>query len=281
MRGLLKHFAWRGPIKLICVLVVLVLPEVSKSDDHDLVKDLVQDAFSNLYGDDYLQVMELVTHPVAGRGMIRKLQIIRSQSGSPGKALVRFIDPAFLRKTAILIVENNGAFDDLFVYLPAARITRHLRASQRADAFFGTDLSYEDLEPKRVEDYEVQRIGPTGSSEGKCELVEMIPRKVVRSAYERLVSCIGQNPGSFHWIEFYQVGSVVKRLEIKVSSIQRIGNRYYPFEMTMRDVKRGTRTEISTESYEVLTTISDDVFSTVNLETGSARQDRVRAKGAD
>ena len=37
----------------------------------------------------------------------------------------------------------------------AARLTRRLSSSQRADSFFGTDLSYEDVEPKRISDYEV------------------------------------------------------------------------------------------------------------------------------
>jgi len=247
----------------------------------DELERVVESAFHNLYGEDYLQVMELETHPTAGKGMTRKLQIIRKQSADPGRALVRFVDPPFLRKTAILIIENDGAFDDLYVYLPAARMTRHVRASQRADAFFGTDLSYEDVEPKRPEDYEARRVSSSDFDSDDCEVIELTPREGLSSAYEKLVACIDRDLGSFCWIEFYRMGSMVKRLEIDRSSIQKIGSRHFPFVMTMRDLRRGSRTVISTESYEALAEISDDVFSTRNLEAGSARGDRARATGGE
>ena len=99
--------------------------------------------------------------------MQRKLQITRRQSERPGKALVRFLEPYAIRRTSILILEKEEGPDELFVYLPAARMTRRLSMAQKADLFFGTDLSFEDIEPKRATDYDVHWI-EAGQGDGDC-----------------------------------------------------------------------------------------------------------------
>jgi hypothetical protein len=70
---------------------------------------LLSRAFVNLYGEDYVQSVKLSTRSRGGSSMTRSMQITRKQSAEPGKALVRFTDPADIRKTSILILENRNA----------------------------------------------------------------------------------------------------------------------------------------------------------------------------
>ena len=243
--------------------------------------DLLARAFFNLYADDYIQTLELETRSGRGRAMSRKLQITRKQSDPPGRALLRFLEPYDIRKTSILILENDGASDDLYVYLPATRTTRHLSANQRGDSFFGTDLSYEDIEPKYVEDYEPRRIG-TGAGQGTpCSLIEMRARPHFESTYERMVSCIEDERGIILWTDFYRRGAVVKRLEIELDSVRQIGERFIPFTMTMSSLRRRSSTVVRTERYEIRPAIPDELFSTWNLEVGDANRDRTRSDGGD
>lgn len=234
-------------------------------------------AFANLYADDYIQTMELSTQPRAGRGMTRRIQITRKQSADPGKALIRFLEPYEVRRTSVLVLENDGASDDLYVYLPATRLTRHLSNSQRADSFFGTDLAYEDIEPKHIEDYAVERIGAGAHLDAPCALLEVRNRPGFESTYERMVSCIEERRGLILWTDFYVRGQQTKRLEIDPASVRDIDGRYIPFQMTMRDRRRGSATQIATESYEIHPEIPDTLFTTWNLEAGDAERDKTRA----
>ena len=127
-------------------------------------RSLLARAFANLYADDYIQTLELAAESPGMRPVVRTLQILRKQSVQPGKALVRFLEPFDVRRTSVLILENADANDDLWVYLPALRMTRRISSSQRADSFFGTDLSYEDVEPKHADDYDVT---PGGARRGR------------------------------------------------------------------------------------------------------------------
>lgn len=239
--------------------------------------ELVDRAFRNLYGEDYVQVMTLATRARGSREMKKRLQITRRQSVRPGKALLRFLAPATIRRTSVLVLENERAPDDLYVYLPGVRLTRHLSASQRSDSFFGTDLSYEDVEPKRVEDWEVAWADEGEAYDRPCALVELRVREGLESAYERTRSCIERERAIILWSDFYRHGSVLKRLEIDPEQVKLVGNRYIPFLMTMTTPKMRSETRIITESYDLREAIPDELFSTWNLEVGDARRDRTNA----
>lgn len=238
--------------------------------------DLLDRAFANLYAEDYIQTMSLTTHPRGGRGMTRLIQIARRQSVRPGKALVRFLEPYQVRRTSVLVLENEGASDDLYIYLPATGLTRHLSTAQRADSFFGTDLSYEDIEPKRAADYRAELLGAESVNATPCSLLDIRPREGITSTYERMVSCIDPERAIILRTDFYRRGTAIKRLETDLPSVRDIAGRAIPFTMTMTDLRRLSRTSIITESYDIHPEIPDSLFTTWNLEAGDAGRDRGR-----
>lgn len=236
---------------------------------------LLERAFANLYADDYVQTMELSTRAEAMRPMTRTLQITRKQSVRPGKALVRFLEPFDIRRTSVLILENDGSTDDLYVYLPALDLTRRVSAAQRADSFFGTDLSYEDIEPKRAEDYEVRAVVEDAMEED-CVRLEIRATPDFESTYDHMVSCIETERAVIRWTDFFRRGRLVKRLEIDEGSIESIGDRFIPFLMTMRTLRTGSETQVRTRKYELAAEIPERLFSTWNLQSGNAGRDRSR-----
>ncbi len=240
---------------------------------------LLDRAFENLYGEDYVQTLQLVTRARVGRPVRRTVQITRKQSERPGKALVRFLEPFDVRDTAVLILENEGSADDMWVYLPALRLTRRISAAQRADSFFGTDLSYEDVEPKRAEDYHA-RWAAVDSTDPECALVEWKAREGIESAYGSMRSCIEPDRGVVRWTDFFRKGRRVKRLEIDPARVESVDEHFIPFELVVSTARTGTRTKLITERYELRRKIPDSLFSTWNLEAGDAARDRKRSGGS-
>jgi hypothetical protein len=240
---------------------------------------LVDRAFQNLYADDYVQGFWLKTRSRGGDEMSRQLQITRKQSERPGKALVRFLAPYEVRNTAILVLENDETSDDQYVYLPAAQRTIHLSSAQRADTFFGTDLAYEDLEPKYASDYRVASLGDDRFGDLPCHRVEIRARAEFDSTYDRMESCVEPDRAIMLWIDFYRRGKFFKRLEIDPAHVRPIQDRFIPFRMTMSTPQRGSETVMETESYELRPEIPERLFSVFNLESGDAKRDRQRAAG--
>ena len=185
-------------------------------------------------------------------------------------------------------MENQDRADDLYVYLPAVDFTRHLSASQRADAFFGTDLSYEDVEPKDVEDF-TARWAPEDAttaeqkrkaSEDSCVLVEIAGKPKFDSAYERQVTCIERERAILLWADVYVRGEVTKRLAIDLAEVRLVGDRYIPFLMTVETLKQRSVTRVITEDYDLRAEIPDRLFNTWNLSSGSAKGDRRKTEPA-
>lgn len=260
---------------MVCAALLCSTEGQAAAEATEDARALLDRAFANLYADDYVQTMDLSARGEAMRPLTRTLQITRKQSARPGKALVRFLDPFDVRRTSVLILEKDGSSDELFVYLPALDLTRRISAAQRADAFFGTDLSYEDIEPKRGADYDVREIVEDAGPED-CRRLEIRAAEGFVSTYERMVSCIEPGRAVIHWTEFYRRGRLVKRLETDLGSVRPIGARFIPFLMTMRTARNGSETQIRTRSYELTREIPDRLFSTWNLAAGDADRDRSR-----
>lgn len=267
-------------LRVGAALALALLAAPAPSAAEDTASDLLGRAFSNLYADDYVQTLELATRSAGMRPMSRTLQITRKQSVRPGKALVRFLEPFDVRHTSVLILENDGSSDDLYVYLPALGMTRRLSAAQRADSFFGTDLSYEDIEPKRSEEWEAERLAQDAAT-SDCVRLEIRARADYESTYDRMVSCIEPERAVIHWTEFWRHGRAVKRLETDLASVEPVGARFIPFRMTMKTLRTGSETLVHTLDYELSEGIPDRLFSTWNLESGDADRDRARAGGGD
>jgi hypothetical protein len=241
--------------------------------------ELLDLAFRNLYAHDHIQVIRLETMSGSGRSMSRRIQVTRKQSSRPGKALLRFLDPFDVRRTSILLLENDEGSDDLYVYLPATGITKHLSSAQKGDSFFGTDLAYEDLEPKYAKDYSATYQSGGSENDRGCKLVVAIPKASAASSYEMMVSCIEPLWGVITWTDFYRRNRVVKRLEINSESVREVDSHRIAFEMSVESLSRGTKTSVVTERYESRPAIPDRLFSTWNLQAGDAARDRSRSVG--
>jgi len=242
---------------------------------------LLDRAFRNLYAEDYIQTLVLATSSRGGREMRRRLQLTRRQSVKPGKALLRFLYPESIRRTSVLILENEDASDDLYVYLPAVRMTRHLSNAQKGDSFFGTDLSYEDVEPKHVEDFAVRWLPEEGDAEGRpCVLVEVTAAPGFESTYEKQISCIERERAIILWTDYYAKGRRLKRLTIDPDEVRLVGERYIPFLITMETPGARSLTKVITEDYDLRVEIDDKLFNTWNLEAGDADGDRRKTTAA-
>jgi hypothetical protein len=272
----------RAPAALLLAALCLVCARAFAQDaasEPPPAQELLARAFHNLYADDYIQTLRFDTR-MRGSSLSRRLQLTRKRSEGPGRALLRFLEPSEIRRTAVLVLENPDRADDLYVYLPAARLTRHLAATQRADSFFGTDLSYEDIEPKQGEDWVASGSGWGEHAGLRCARIEIRPRAGFESSYERLEACIEVERGVMLWSDFHRQGRVVKRLEVDPASIRAIGSRQIPFVMTFSTPSRRSETRVVTESYDLRAEIPDALFSTWNLEAGSPERDRAKSGGS-
>lgn len=277
----------RGPMLLmIMVLSLLAAPAGASStraaqdamSSEPSAHQLLERAFRNLYDADFVQVLQITSRSRTGRELTRRLQITRKQTNGSGRALVRFLDPPDLRGTSLLVFQRRDRHDDVFLYLPAFERTRRISSAQRSDAFFGTDFTYEDLEPKQAKSYTARSLGIELTSDGRrIRLVEARPRSTGDSQYDRTIYAIDPETHVVRLTEYFRQDSLWKRLETDISSVEEVDGRHLPFRAKMSNVRRGTQTLIETESYEIRGGIPDSLFTQTNLAVGDDVRDRSRS----
>ncbi|MFN3592209.1 MAG: outer membrane lipoprotein-sorting protein, partial [Thermaurantiacus sp.] len=84
---------------------------------------------------------------VAASGAVRRRQalMLHSDRRDAVRLAIFFQQPASIANTAFLSHDHRAKPDETWLFLPATERVRRIPASQRADAFLGTDLSFGDL----------------------------------------------------------------------------------------------------------------------------------------
>jgi hypothetical protein len=205
------------------------------------------------------------------------MQIVRSGRATEERVLIRLLGPDELRGTSTLILRQEHRDDDVFMYLPAFRLVRRVSSSQRSDSFLGSDLAYEDLEPRRAEDYEVEFAGRDVRGGRPCTRIFTRPKPLLRSAYETVDVCVDDRRPVVLWASFGRGGREIKQLEIDPDSLREVDSRWVPFRAHAFHHTRQTETSLEIESYVSCARIPDSVFAVPNLERGDPENDRRKA----
>jgi len=252
----------------------------AQGDSEDILdgENLLRSAFENLYSDNYLEIIDLVTESAGSRIARKSLQIIRRQDVRPAKTLIRFLEPILIRRTSILINERGDKPIEMFAFLPALKRTRRISGAQKGDAFFGTDLSYEDVEPKNASSYLAKQIN-IGETSGQCQVIEARTRDEVQSSYEKIRLCIDRESSVISWIEFFGSGRLLKRMEVDLSDVRQVGGRNIPFSFAMESVETKTKTLVRIRKHIQVLEVPESLFSIANLESGDAAADARKIKG--
>lgn len=194
-------------------------------------------------------------------------------NGQDNMRLVRFTSPADIKGTATLMLENSAADDDLWVYLPALGKVRRLSASNKKDAFIGTDFSYGDIIGHKPSAWTHVLSREEAIDGVPCFVIESKPNSdAVRndSGYSKRVNWVRKDNYVAIRGEFYDVsGSLSKRMsaaDIKPVSGSGAQTRWQPMVSVAENLSTGHRTEIRFENFKADQNVADGLFTTRELE---------------
>jgi uncharacterized protein len=192
-------------------------------------------------------------------------------NGQDNMRLTRFLSPADVKGTGILLVEHSGADDDMWIWLPALRKVRRLVSSNKRDSFLGTDLSYGDVIGHRVEDWTHRIVGEEAVDGAPCHVVESLPRSEAvqsHSGYSKRKSWIRKDNAVAVRGEFWdEAGRPVKRTRgSEIRQTDAAANKWQAMSIVAENAQNGHSTHIHVDELQVNQRISDETFTTRALE---------------
>lgn len=229
-------------------------------------KTILAAAFSNRYEVDLTANIELVMRNASGDEHRRRFEAVSKLIDDRLHSIGRVVWPPYLRGMTILSIEAQNRSHDAFVYLPSQQKVRRVSLAQRGDSFFGTDVTYEDLERGRVEDYELDGLG---SEELAGETVFVIRARPLRKLhYAHVHFVVAQSDASILETRYFKRGEErpFRLISAPREAMVEADGHVFPTRLTIRNLMRETTTEIRMRDLEINPAIDDRVFSIGTLE---------------
>ena len=213
--------------------------------------------------------MELINK----RGQKRDRQlswVLKNDAQRNQRALLRFLDPADVRGTALLSIENPDRDDDQWLYLPALRKSRRISAANKSDSFVGSDFSYEDLGPEEIDQHEYRFVREDTLDGAAVYVVEAVPNNEQRkreSGYSRREIYVRKDTASIVRINYYDRQQELLKVFL-AKDIRQVPSTktWRAYTVEMKNEKSGHSTVITYGRFVINAGVSDETFSTRELE---------------
>jgi len=195
-------------------------------------------------------------------------QFSKQDASGNNRMLIVFHEPASVRGTRFLTIENLGRDNDQWIFLPALGRVRRIAAAEGSGSFVGSDFSYDDIAAAdRRADLDTHRLLRTELLGGRdCYVIESIPRDA-GFQYSRMIQWIDRENYVPHRVELFdRRGTLVKVLE--VLELREVQGRVSAVSTRMSTLAAGTSTTINVMELRYDSPIPEGVFTTNFLATG-------------
>jgi hypothetical protein len=211
--------------------------------------------------DTEFSVLEMIITDSRGRTRTRVMQSWTQNTDDNTDNLIIFSEPATVRGTGFLSVNENGD-ETQRLYLPSIGRIQVISAAEQGDKFMGSDFTYEDLGDQDPEDYDFQWL-ETGESHHTVRAT-----KPDSDQYAFVEFKIQKDTYALETVRYYNESEeLIKRLEAE--NFEQITDVLWsPRKMTMFDLREDRMTELTWQEREINADIPDWRFTVRGLRRG-------------
>lgn len=241
------------------ILIILALPILLMAQTgYDLAKAM-EDVESPK---DMKSKMTMTLTNKQGKTRESTLQSVSADDNK--KQIIWFLSPADDRGVAFLKIEHDDKDDEMRLWLPAFKKVRRISSKKKADSFMGSDLSYEDMTSRALDDYTYEIKGEKVVNGVDCHILESTPKAGVTRTYKRFITYVSKVDLIAIEDEAYDMRD--KLLKKRVMNYTKMKNYNIPQNIYVENVQKDHSTRLIFENVEVDTGVKDDLFQEKNLK---------------
>ena len=149
------------------------------------------------------------------------------------------------------------------MWLPAFKKVRRISSKKKGDSFMGSDLSYEDLSTRDMNDHIYNRLEDDLFNNLDCFVLETIPKKELKSFYFKHVSWIDKSNMTILKEESYDKRGELKKE--KFFTYQLIKDYNVATKIFVKDIQKKHTTEVIFTDILIDSKIKESLFHERNL----------------
>ena len=198
------------------------------------------------------------------KGKSRSNAMISKSMDGNKKQLIWFLEPKDDKGVAFLKIEHDDKDDEMRMWLPAFKKVRRISSKKKGDAFMGSDLSYEDLSSRNLDENDYNRLDDEMVEGKDCYVLEIIPGKEAKSSYSKHVSWIEKSSLMGVKEESYDKRGRLKK--VKEFTFQILKDYHVIKRVFVKDVQKTHTTEVTFSDVQVDSGIDKNLFQEKNLK---------------
>lgn len=208
-----------------------------------------------------------------GEARVRRMSV-RSRlrdNGVDSAVMTRFAQPADIKGTGFLQLENRAADDDIWVYLPALGKTRRLAANNKRDSFFGTDFAYGDILLPAVAKYQHTLLRQEKVDGSDCYVIESTPRDAKTrddTGYSRRITWVDTRSYVERKVEYYDLRGTLLKTQTthELKQVDPAKGRWLPMRRQMVNHQTKHSTVYQFDRFDLRADLRDANFTVRKLE---------------
>ena len=191
--------------------------------------------------------------------------------GKTEKRIYRFLSPADVQGTGVLVFDYETQADDVWIYLPALRKTRRIVSSQKSQSFMGSEFTYGDLNIPPLDDYNYTLVKEEDYGGEGCFVIDVVPKKKetgTEEGYSKKTYWVSKAKFAIRKGLYYDGGGALLK-ELKADDIKLLDakkNRYRAMKMEMTNKKNNRRSVFESEKVTLAPDTKDEFFTPRYLE---------------
>lgn len=203
-------------------------------------------------------------------GAIRNRTISLTSKSYPDgteKRLIKFLEPADVRGTAMLVNDLQKVSDEMWIYLPALKKTRRIVSSEKGKSFMSSEFSNADMSSPTLSDFTNHHT--SGSGKNNQWIIESVPvseDKEDEYGYSKKISYISMDNYQVQKMEFFNFDNdLFKVIEIR-NTYPLPGGKYMIKDMLANNLVSNRKSEIVFSNISAGINVDDSFFTLQNLE---------------
>lgn len=220
------------------------------------------------------RTQELVLRIVDRRGGERTRRVTvyyKKYEDDRSRSILFFLSPPEVKGTGFLQWVDPHSHNQQWLFLPALKRVRQISGTSERESFMGTDFSYEDLAIMTeildwsADDAEAAIERQEACEDSQCWVLSFVPREK-DVAYARIRVWLDRDYRLRRFEFMDESGEAVK--DLAATDIRPVGAIPTAFRLAMRNLRSGSRTEVTFDAVRYDTGLSDRMFSQHRLEQG-------------
>lgn len=242
--------------KFALILSLLTLVAFSSAQVYSTGQEVIDAIDAKDRPDSLSSEMSMVITSASGQSLSRTMQ----SWGKDDNRIVKFTDPADIRGSGLLSLDDGEGNESSYLWLPALGRVRRLSTSgeDQDGAFFGSDFTYEDL-GFEVSEWDAELLETNEEDGDFIYVLKATVKDGFTSQYDYVIFHVRESDMMPIYSELYKDGELSKKQSL--GGVVEVDGYTLPTSLRMENVQTGSFTVIEQENYEVDADVPDEVFT--------------------